>query len=196
MARTGRRPGDSGTQQAILDAARAAFSEAGYDGATMRAIAREAGVDPALVHHYFGTKEHLFATAMQLPFDPAVMIPTLLAPGIDGLGERIVRLFVSIWDSPERISPFIALLRGAMTHEKSAAMLREFVTTAILGRVADGIKADQPRIRASLVASQLIGLAFARYILKVEPLASASADTVVTAVAPTVQRYLTGDLNL
>ncbi len=194
MGRTGRRPGESGTQQSILDAARAAFTEAGYDGATMRTIARTAGVDPALVHHYFGTKEHLFVAAMQLPFDPALIIPSLLAPGLDGLGERIVRLFVSIWDAPEAVSPFIGLLRGAMTHEKSAAMLREFVTSAIFGRVTAALDVDQPQFRANLVASQLIGMAFARYILRIEPLATVPSDKVVATVAPTIQRYLTAPL--
>jgi len=150
MARTGRRPGESGTQQAILDAARAAFTETGYDGATMRGIARAAGVDPALVHHYFGTKEDLFVAAMQLPFDPAVIIPALLAPGIDGLGERILRLFLSIWDSPERVSPFIALLRGAMTHETSAhrAGIRTLHPADRTARV-DRDRADRGRRRAN-----------------------------------------------
>ncbi len=194
MARTGRRPGDSGTQQAILDAARSAFTETGYDGATVRGIAREAAVDPALVHHYFGTKEHLFVAAMQLPIDPAVIIPALIAPGVDGLGERIVRMFLSVWDSPEAVHPFLGLLRSAMTHEKSAAMMREFVTSAIFGRLTAALEVDQPQLRANLVASQLMGIAFTRYILRVEPLAGTDADTVVTIVAPTLQRYLTGDL--
>ena len=194
MGRTGRRPGESGTQQAILDAARTAFTETGYDGATVRGIAREAGVDPALVHHYFGTKEHLFVSAMQLPIDPAVIIPALLAPGVDGLGERVVRMFLTVWDSPESSHPFIGLLRSAMTHEKSAAMMREFVTSAIFGRVTVALDVERPQLRANLVASQLIGIAFARYILRVEPLASTPTDELVPIVAPTLQRYLTGDL--
>ena len=194
MGRTGRRPGESGTQQAILDAARAAFTETGYDGATVRGIAREAGVDPALVHHYFGTKEHLFVAAMQLPIDPAVVIPALLAPGVDGLGERVVRMFLTVWDSPEANYHFLGLLRSAMTHEKSAAMMREFVTSAIFGRVTAALDVDQPQLRANLVASQLMGVAFARYILRVEPLASTPTDALVPIVAPTLQRYLTGHL--
>jgi AcrR family transcriptional regulator len=194
VGRTGRRPGESGTQQAILDAARTAFTETGYDGATVRGIAREAGVDPALVHHYFGTKEHLFVSAMQFPIDPAVIIPALLAPGFDGLGERIVRMFLTVWDSPESSHPFIGLLRSAMTHEKSAAMMREFVTSAIFGRVTVALDVERPQLRANLVASQLIGIAFARYILRVEPLASTPTDELVPIVAPTLQRYLTGDL--
>jgi AcrR family transcriptional regulator len=194
VGRTGRRPGESGTQQAILDAARTAFTETGYDGATVRGIAREAGVDPALVHHYFGTKEHLFVSAMQFPIDPAVIIPALLAPGFDGLGERIVRMFLTVWDSPESSHPFIGLLRSAMTHEKSAAMMREFVTSAIFGRVTAALDVERPQLRANLVASQLMGIAFARYILRVEPLASTPTDELVPIVAPTLQRYLTGDL--
>jgi hypothetical protein len=131
---------------------------------------------------------------MQLPFDPAQIIPALLAPGTDGLGERIVRFFLGIWDSPEAVSPFLGLLRGAMTHDRSAAMLREFVTSAIFGRVTVALDVERPQLRANLVASQLIGLAFARYILKVEPLASTAGEEVVAGVAPTIQRYLTGDL--
>lgn len=194
MGRTGRRPGESGTQQAILDAARTAFTETGYDGATVRGIAREAGVDPALVHHYFGTKEHLFVSAMQFPIDPAVIIPALLAPGVDGLGERIVRMFLTVWDSPEASYPFIGLLRSAMTHDKSAAMMREFITSAVFGRVTVALDVERPQLRANLVASQLIGVAFARYILRVEPLASTPSDELVPIVAPTLQRYLTADL--
>ena len=194
MPRTGRRPGESGTQQAILDSARAAFTEAGYDGATVRSIARAAGVDPALVHHYFGTKEHLFVEAMRLPFDPALLVPMMLAPGIDGLGERLVRTFLTIWDSPEAVNPFLGLLRSAMNHEKSAVMLREFISSAVIGRLTGALDVDQPQLRGNLVGSQLLGLAFARYIIRIEPLASASTDEVIAAVAPTVQRYVAGDL--
>jgi AcrR family transcriptional regulator len=194
MARTGRRPGESGTQQAILDAARAAFTETGYDGATLRGIARSAGVDPALVHHYFGSKEQLFVAAMNIPFDPGQIFPALLAPGVDGLGERIVRTFLTIWDSPDLVNPFLGLLRGAMTHEKSAAMLREFIGQAVIGRLTTALDVDQPRLRATLIGSHLFGLAFGRYIIRIEPLASAGTEEVVAAVAPALQRYLTGDL--
>jgi AcrR family transcriptional regulator len=194
MARTGRRPGESGTQQAILDAARAAFTETGYDGATLRGIARSAGVDPALVHHYFGSKEQLFVAAMNIPFDPGQIFPALLAPGVDGLGERIVRTFLTIWDSPDLVNPFLGLLRGAMTHEKSAAMLREFIGEAVVGRITAALDVDQPKLRATLIGSHLFGLAFGRYIIRIEPLASAGTEEVVAAVAPALQRYLTGDL--
>ncbi|MCW2504886.1 MAG: transcriptional regulator, TetR family [Actinomycetia bacterium] len=194
MARTGRRPSGSGTQDAILAAAMTAFTESGYDGATMRGIARAASVDPALVHHYYGTKEELFVAAMQFPIDPAVIIPALLEPGPDGLGERLLRMFLGVWDSPNTISPFLALIRGAMSHEASAAMLREFVGEAIIGRLTAALDVDRPTLRGTLVGSQLIGLGIARYVIRIEPLASASADEVVAAVAPTLQRYLTAEL--
>jgi AcrR family transcriptional regulator len=200
MARTGRRPGSagpggSGTQQAILDAARVAFTSAGYDGATVRAIARDAAVDPALVHHYFGTKEQLFVAAMRLPFDPAEVLPALLAAGPDGLGERLLRMFLAVWDSPAAVSPFLGLLRGAMTHEPSAAMLREFVGSAIIGRITAALEVDRPQLRATLVGSQLLGLGFARHIVKLEPIASASPDELAATIAPNLQRYLTGPLD-
>ncbi len=194
MARSGRRAGGSGTREAILDAARTSFADGGYDGATIRGIAGLAGVDAALVHHYFGTKEQLFVAAMRLPIDPGVMIPALLAPGLDGLGERLVRLFLSIWDSPEAVSPFVGLIRGAMTHEKSAAMLREFIGTAVIGRLTASLDVDRGQLRGTLVGSTLLGLALARYVIRIEPLASTPTDEVVAAVGPTVQRYLTGPL--
>jgi AcrR family transcriptional regulator len=197
MARTGRRPGGSagsGSREAILAAARQALAQHGYDGTTVRGIAAEAGVDPALVHHFFGTKQGLFAAAMELPVDPSAVLPALLAPGVEGLGERLVRFFLSLWEAPADRSPFLALIRGAVTHEESAALLREFVTRAVLGRVAAAVNESQPELRATLAGSQMVGLAMARYVIRLEPLASADIETVVAAVAPTVQRYLAGSL--
>lgn len=192
MARTGRRTGGSDTRAAILSAAREAFAQGGFDGATVRGIAGRAGVDPALVHHFFGTKQGLFVAAMEFPVDLAAVLPALLAPGVDGLGERLVRLLLSVWEA-ER-SPFIALIRGAVTHEESAALLREFVTRELLGRVAAAVDSTSAELRATLIGSQLIGLAMVRYVIGIEPLASADVDTIVAAVAPTVQRYLAGPL--
>ncbi|GAC1345434.1 MAG: TetR family transcriptional regulator [Candidatus Dormibacteria bacterium] len=195
MGRTGRRPGGSGSREAILDAAQAVFADRGYDGGTMREIAQRAGVDPALVHHFHGTKEQLFAAAMRLPVDPAVAIPALLQPGTAGLGERLVRYFLGLCELGGEGSPFLALLRGAASHERSAAMLREFITRVVLGRIAASLDAPQAELRATLAGSQMVGLAMVRYVVRVEPLASADHDTVVAAVAPTVQRYLTGDIS-
>ncbi len=193
MPRTGRRPGGPHTRAAILAAARTEFARGGFDGATVRGIAGRAGVDPALVHHFFGTKQGLFVAAMEFPFDVGSVLPRLLASGVDEVGERLVRLLLSMWEADR--SPFVALIRGAVTHEESAALLREFVSRELVGRVAAAVRGSSPELRATLVGSQLIGLAMARYVIGIEPLASADVDTVVAAVAPTVQRYLTGPLD-
>jgi len=194
VARTGRRPGESGTREAILDASRAAFARVGYASATIRGIARDAGVDPALVHHYFGTKEGLFRAAMQLPMDPAHVVEEVLAGPRDGLGERLVRLFLLVWDSDEANPTLLGLVGSALSHEAAAAMLRDFVGEELLGRVARALDVPDARLRASLLGSQMVGLAIVRYGIRLEPLASASPDQVVAAVAPTVQRYLTGPI--
>src|SRR5229473_6240520 len=190
MARTGRRPGLAGTRERILAAARSDFGKGGYEGTTIRGIAAQAKVDPALVMHYFESKDGVFRAAVQFPVDPAEFIPRLVAPGLEGLGERLVRFFVETWDSPAG-SPLLALIRSAVGNEDGAALLREFVTREVLGRLARALELDQPQLRASLAASQLIGLAMLRYVVKVEPLASASRDEVVAWMGPTLQRYLT-----
>ena len=190
MPRKGRRPGAGGARETILAAARAHFSEAGYEGATTRAIAASASVDPALISHYFGSKEALFLAAVEFPVDPAEFIPRLLAPGLDGLGERLVRFFLQTWDSPAG-SPMLALIRSVVGSERAAAELREFVSREVLARIAAAVELDQPQLRATLAASQLIGLAMLRYVVKVEPFGSASEDEIAMWLGPTVQRYLT-----
>jgi AcrR family transcriptional regulator len=193
--RTGRRPGNPATREAILSASRAAFAERGYDAASIRQIATGAGVDPALVHHYFGTKEQLFLEAVQAPIDPRELIPQVLAGGVEGVGERLVRTFLRVWDSP-RGATAAALLRSAVTNEWTARMLREFVITQILRRAIRELGLDGPDalLRAGLVASQILGLATTRYVLKLEPMATASPDQLAAAIGPTIQRYLTGDI--
>ena len=196
MARTGRRPGNQDTREAILDAAREAFADRGYDRASIRAIATGAGVDPALVHHYFGTKEQLFLAAMQAPINPAEILPRILAGDREHLGERIVRTLLQVWDSPAG-GAAAALVRSAVTNETMAKMLREFVLNRIIKRaMAEAVvdPAEAP-LRGTLVASQIAGLIMIRYLIKVEPLASAPAETIVRAVGPTIQRYLTGDVS-
>jgi AcrR family transcriptional regulator len=194
MARTGRRPGISGTREAILDAARRAFAEQGYQHATVRGVADLAGVDPALVHHYFGTKQGLFVAAVQLPANPVEQLMAVLAEDPDQAGERMVELFLSIWDHAADRSPLLALVRSAVGDEHAAAMLREFITEEVLGQISHRLGSPDARLRATLVGSQLIGMAMARYIIRVEPLASAPAAQVVEAIGPTLQRYLTGDI--
>lgn len=178
------------TRATILDAARLAFSERGYDAVTVRGIAADAGVDAALVHHYFGTKEAVFVAALQLPFDPAVAAPSVLAGDPAQLGERLVRLLLSVWSAPETRAPLLVLLRSATTNEQAATLLREFVTRALLGRIAPALEGPDRELRLAGAAAQLVGLALLRYVIRVEPLASASDDEVVALVAPQVQRYL------
>jgi AcrR family transcriptional regulator len=196
VARTGRRAGGVDTRETILAAARTAFAEKGFDGASVRAIATSAAVDPALIHHYFGTKEQLFLATVDVPVDPGDFVPAALAGDDDHLGERVVRMFLFVWDDPRTGPPLLALVRTSLQHDWSARMLREFVTARILGRIVahlDMSPAEAP-IRAALTASQMIGLGLTRYLLKIEPLASADVDEVVRLIAPTIQHYLTDDL--
>ncbi len=199
--RTGRRGGDSGTRDAILDAARKRFAAHGYDGATIRGIAADAGVDPALVHHFFGTKERLFAAAVRLPLVPGELISSALAASAGGpgrsLGEQLVLTALSAWDVAEIRDTFLGLLRSAATSEQALTMLREFVTDAIVGRLSAAAGTADPaqaRYRAALVASQVVGLGIARQVLGLEPLAGASRAELAAAVGPALDRYLSGDL--
>ncbi|MBM7489897.1 TetR family transcriptional regulator [Micromonospora luteifusca] len=193
--RTGRRPGNPGTREAILDAARTAFAERGFDAASIRAIAGTAEVDPALVHHYFGSKDQLFLAAMNFPVDPGQLVPKVLAGDLDGVGERMVRIFLGVWDSPAG-SAGVALLRSAVSNEWTARLLREFITTQVLRRVLEQLDVDpaQLPLRGSLVATQMIGLAMMRHVVRLEPVASADPETLAAAIGPTIQRYLTGPL--
>ncbi len=194
MTRSGRRTGDSGTREAVLAAAREAFGMQGYGATSLRAVARTAGVDPALVLHFFGSKDGLFEAAVELPLDPVTVVQGLLAGDRDGLGERIVRTFLGVWDGTPGQGPMLAMLRSAVSHAEAAAMLRELLLRVILLPVARGAGGDNPERRAGLLASQVAGLAVTRYVLAIEPLASATADELAPLIGPTLQRYLTGDL--
>ncbi|MFF0655374.1 TetR family transcriptional regulator [Micromonospora tulbaghiae] len=193
--RTGRRPGSPDTREAILGAAREAFAERGFDAASIRAIAAAAGVDPALVHHYFGGKEELFRAATAFPADPGRLLPSVLAGDPDAAGERMVRVFLEVWDSPTGTAA-VALLRSAVSNEWTARLLREFLVTQVLRRVLDhlGVDPAQRALRGGLVATQLAGLAMMRYVLRLDAVATAEPATLVAAIGPTVQRYLTGDI--
>lgn len=195
MGRTGRRPGKQDTREAILAAAREAFAGRGYDAASIRHIATSAGVDPALVHHYFGTKEQLFLAAMNAPIDPGSIIPAVLAGGRDGVGERLVRTLLTVWDSAAG-GAAIAFIRSAVSNELIARMMREFILARILRRVEKDLdlRPGEGPMRTNLVATQMAGLIMVRYIIKVEPMASAAPETIVALIGPTVQRYLTEPL--
>ena len=179
----------------MLAAARRTFTERGYDASTLRHIAREAGVDPRMVRHYFVDKAGLFRAAMDLPIDPGAVLSSVLSGDLESIGERLLRQFVAEWDQPGNASAMITLVRSAMTHDESTRMLREFISSQVLGRIAATVDAPDRELRASLIGSQIVGLVVARYIIRVEPLASADPEAVVAAVAPTVQRYLTGTIH-
>lgn len=192
MARTGRRPGTSGTRERILEAARHRFAEYGLDGASMRDVAADAGVDAALIHHYFGTKQRLFVAAVELPFDVLRLEPILVEGPIEETGERFIRFFLSIWEDPQTQRPLKSVLRSAITDEGAAAMIREVVVARIMEPLVEALGVPDPELRVTLVASQVLGLALLRYVICVEPLASAEPETLVRLYAPTLQRYLLG----
>ena len=194
MARTGRRPGEPDTRERIAEAARRLFAERGFDRTSIRAVAAEAGVDPALVHHYFGTKQRLFLEAVDFPIDAVRSLELLSVDDVDGVGERLVRFALQLWDDPVVLPRLLGVLRSAVTDAEAARMLAVLFTRQGPVQLVRGLGSDQPDLRAELVGTQLVGLAVARHVLRVEPLASADHETIVAAVGPTMQRYLVGDL--
>jgi AcrR family transcriptional regulator len=192
--RSGRRPGGGSTREDIFAAACAAFAEHGYDRATIRDVASRAGVDPALVLHYFGSKETLFAEVLQLPLRPREVFTAAAASGLDRIGETVVRAFLEAWEPPDQRDRLTAMLRSATTNDTAMRILRELLVREVFAPMTDVLGAPDGELRATLVGSQFVGLALMRYVGGVEPLASASIDDLVAAIGPTVQRYLTGDL--
>lgn len=188
MPRSGRRPGTSDSREKILAAARSHFASDGYDGATIRGIAASARVDPALVLHFFGSKEHLFVAAMRFPADPSEFVPAIAGEGAAGLGVRLASFFLETWDAPQG-RPFIALLRSVTSSEKAAEMMRQFVAREVLARVAGKLELDRPKLRAALAASHLVGIALLRYVIKLEPIASADRRSLARTVGPVIQHY-------
>ncbi|MDG3010635.1 TetR/AcrR family transcriptional regulator [Rhodococcus sp. D2-41] len=194
--RAGRRPGHQPTRELILAAAREAFARRGYDATSVREIAAAADVDPALVHHYFGTKEKLFLETVSIPFDPRQYIHLVVEGPREELAERLLTTALGVWDSPSGLAAG-ALLRGSLTHQTGSELLREFLLKRALEPLCGAIEPDPvlAKWRMNLVATQLMGLAMMRYVLAMEPLASASPEQIVDAIGPNLQRYLTGDLH-
>ncbi|TDP28731.1 TetR family transcriptional regulator [Nocardia ignorata] len=192
--RSGRRPGNVDTRAAILDAARARFAEAGFDKTSIRAVAAAAQVDPALVHHYFGTKQQLFAAVVEFPVDPEATLAIVDSAPLHELGAAIVRAVVGIWDSPAGPG-IVAMVRSMLTGD--ADMTRTFLLKVVLERVRSRIARpdDDGHARVSLAAAQMMGVLIARKVICVEPLASMPLDAVVEAVGPSMQRYLTGRID-
>lgn len=196
MARTGRRPGKGDTRGEILAAARTQFAARGYRGATVRGIAAQAEVDPALVHHYFGAKRALFVETLQLPVDPDKVTAAVIDGNPTEVGERIVRTLLGLWATDGGQAMMQSLLRSALSDDEVLAIVRELMFEAVLLPIVTAVASDDVPLRATLLTSQVIGLAFIRHVAEVEPLASARPATVVAAVGPTLQRYLTGSVPL
>jgi len=193
--RTGRRPGSEDTRGRILAAARAAFGDRGYEGATVRDVAARAGVDPALVHHYFGTKQRLFLAATEFPVDVAEVVPRLLAGPREGMGERFVRFVVELWDRPEVRPLLMGVVRSASTDPVAAGMMRRLLAEGPFLALARGIDQPDAHLRATLAGTQLMGLVMARYVVGLEPIASMAPAELAAAVGPAIERYLVGDVD-
>ncbi|GHJ34725.1 TetR family transcriptional regulator [Streptomyces sp. TS71-3] len=182
-----------GTRDLILEAARQEFSERGYAKASVRGIAKIAGVDSALVHHYFGTKDQVFEAAVAGAFAPAIIGADALAAGpLDAVGERLTRFVFGIWENPATRAPLLAIVRSAVNHDAAAAVFRRLVAAHLLSRIVRQLDLPDGELRAELAAAQLVGAAMLRYVIKVEPLASVPVDEIITRVAPVVQGHLTG----
>jgi AcrR family transcriptional regulator len=189
MARAGRRPGPTSTPQAILAAARELFAERGYQPTTVRAVADAAGVNAALVHHYFGTKERLFLAALELPLNPAEAILNLLAAGPrEQFAQRLVRFFLATWRDPTTGQPLQAALRSAASTDQGAAMVRNLAENVLIERAATALGVSTLRVAVAL--SHLLGVVLGATILRIEPLASATDDELVDLIAPMVRQYL------
>jgi AcrR family transcriptional regulator len=189
----GRRPGAPDTRAEILRSARTLFAGRGFAGTSVRAVAAEAGVDPALVHHYFRTKHDLFVAALELPVDPRVALAPVLDGGLEGAGERLLRVFVSVWDDEDARLSLLGVVRGVFD-PAGRQLVRDGLLGVVLGPLGPALGLDEPQRRLALVASQMIGLVMLRYVLEVEPLASMDTEQLVASYAPTLQRYLADPL--
>lgn len=189
--RRGRRPGGDDTRASIIEAARSSFAAKGYDRASLRGIARDAAVDPALVHHYFkGGKAELFAETLAVPINPAALVARIISGDPDRLGWRVIETFLAVWDAPERRETLTALIRSSMTTDESARMLREYLGREVFGRIAAATGVADPELSGALAASQVVGMAVMRYIVKVPALVEASNEQIVALLGPVLQHHL------
>ena len=190
----GRRPGAPDTRGRILEAARESFAERGFRATTIRGVAAAAGVDAALVHHYFGSKDDLFLAALQVPVDPRAVLPVVFAPGVEGAGARLLTAVLGVWDQPEGRRQLVSVLRASLG-DSGSTLLRDGFLRLVEQGLGELLPGPDPHLRAQLVATQMLGLLLARYVLVLEPLASLPRSAVVDLVAPNIQRYLDGPLD-
>ena len=194
--RRGRRQGEPVSRDAVLSAAKERFATEGYEKTTLRAIARDAHVDPSMVLYLFGSKEELFRESLRLIIDPEVLVAALTGATDDepDIGTRMVRTYLRIWETPDTAATVRAMLQSATSnshaHDAFRGFMQNYVLTAVSGVLGGG---EQARLRATLAFSQLVGTALLRYVIEVPPLATLPVEEVVALIAPTVTRYLTAD---
>lgn len=193
----GRRPGSPDTRAAILVAARELFATQGYAATSVRSVAASVGVDKGTVAHHFGSKEDLFVACLELPMDPREVAQQVAGPGVEGMGERLLRTLLRVWGEEPGRASLLALVRGIAEPEGQRLVREVFLGLLVRGlvqRVAAGGEVDQAERRVAHVASQVIGLVMLRYVLEAEPLASMPAEQVVATYAPVLQAYLVDPL--
>ncbi|MGW4098913.1 TetR/AcrR family transcriptional regulator [Mycobacterium sp. NPDC004974] len=193
MPPRGRRPGQPGTREELVATARRMFAEGGYDKTSLRDIAAAAAVDPALIRHYFGSKAELFRATVGWPFDPEQFSGRILDDGRTGLAERLTRAFFELWEHPDTRPPLLAILRGAATHEESAALVRQFIEQRLYPQIATALTGADAELRVDLAMGQLLGIAYLRHILRIEPIASRSTEELIARAVPAVRVHLGED---
>jgi len=192
MSRTGRRPGPSSTRAEITAAAARRFAAAGYDATSLRQVAVDASVDPALVRRFFGDKEQLFTEVASALIDPERAVAAVAGGPPEAAGERLLRYFLSLLGDVSRPGPLLGVIRSAVTSEHAAGLLRRLLAEQVLREIAVSFPSGRPEFGAALAASQLVGLAVARYAVRLPPLTAADTEELVSAIAPVLQYYLTG----
>jgi AcrR family transcriptional regulator len=190
MARIGRPRGKTDTRNVILAVARRMFADAGYDKTSVRDVAAAAGVDPAMIRHYFGSKAELFRATMGWPFAPAEIAARVTGGDRNEIGERLTRVFFEAWEQPESRAPLLAILRGAATHDESAHLVRQFIQGQVYAQIAASLGQPDAELRIDLAMGQLLGIAYLRHILRVEPIASTPAEDLINRVAPVISAHL------
>lgn len=194
MRPRGRRPGDEDTRERILATARHLFAERGYERASMRAIAKQAHVDPALITHYFGSKQGLLTDALQLPLDPEVILGSVAQAPPAQMGEQLVRTMVSTWEQPAVRQHFLGMLRTAASHDVAREVMQQTLHDSVQAAVAALVDDDAAR-RSALVMTQMAGLAFTRYFLRLPEVVALEPEELARTIGPTIQRYLTEPLD-
>jgi AcrR family transcriptional regulator len=191
--RRGRRQGEPVSRDVVLRAAKQRFAVEGYEKTTLRAIAGDAHVDPSMVLYLFGSKAELFRESLRLIVDPDALVDAMTG-GDDDVGTRMVRAYLGIWENPDTAASMMAMLQSATSnpdaHDAFRAFMQDYVLTAVSGALGGG---EQARLRAMLAATNLVGTAMLRYVIRVPPLATLPVDDVVSLIAPSVTRYLTAD---